>query len=77
MYGPDDSLGGSRLGARAERVEYVILPTSRDAVLTADWAAIETAFDVVVENDHWVLYRRDPTVGLPAGGVDLEPVDTS
>lgn len=77
LYGPDDSLGGSRLGARAERVDYVILPTSRDAVLTADWAAVETAFDIVEENDHWVLYRRDRSVALPPGGPDLEPIDSS
>jgi uncharacterized membrane protein len=75
LYGPDDSLGGTRLGARAERVEYVVLPTSRDALLTADWLAIESAFDVVFENDHWVVYRRDRTVELPPGGVDVEPID--
>lgn len=74
LYGPDDSLGGSRLGARAERVEYVVLPTSRDAALTADWLAIESAFDVVAENDLWVVYRRDATVELPPGAVDLEPI---
>jgi uncharacterized membrane protein len=75
LYGPDDSLGGSRLGARAERVEYVVLPTTRDAALTADWLAVESAFDVVAENDYWVVYRRDPAVELPPGAVDLEPID--
>jgi hypothetical protein len=46
-------------------------------VLTADWAAVETAFDIVEENDHWVLYRRDRSVALPPGGPDLEPIDSS
>ncbi|MDX2380812.1 MAG: DUF2079 domain-containing protein [Acidimicrobiia bacterium] len=77
LYGPDDSLGGTRLGARAERVEYVVLPTTRDEVLTTDWLAVDAAFDVVAENDYWVLYRRDRSVELPPGGTDIEPLDGS
>jgi hypothetical protein len=65
LYGPDESLGGQRLGRRSEGVDYVMLPVQRDALLTADWAAIAPAFDVVADNEHWVLYERDRTVELP------------
>jgi hypothetical protein len=50
-----------------------MLPVSRDAMLNADWAVIEPAFDVVDENDYWILYERDRSVELPSGGIDIEP----
>ena len=65
LYGPDASLEGSRLAERADRVEFVLLPVSRDAQLEADWAAIGAAFDEVERNDFWVLYRRDRDTPLP------------
>ncbi len=70
LYGPDDSLGGTRLDDRAERVEYVMIPTSQDARLVADWASISEAFELVDSNERWLLYRRDRAVELPppAGG---------
>jgi uncharacterized membrane protein len=77
LYGPDASQEGSRLGARADGVEYVILPTSRDDQLVSDWTAIEEAFDVVAGNERWVLYVRDQSVELPPGGPDIEPLDPS
>ena len=77
LYGPDASQEGSRLGARADGVEYVILPTSRDDRLVSDWTAIEEAFDVVDSNERWVLYIRDRSVVLPPGGPDIEPLDKS
>jgi uncharacterized membrane protein len=65
LYGPDTSLEGSRLDERAERVEFVLLPVSRDAQLEADWDAIDTAFEEVERNEFWVLYRRDRDTPLP------------
>jgi uncharacterized membrane protein len=65
LYGPDDSLEGTRLDDRADRVDYVMLPVSRDAQLVADWAAIDEAFAEVARNDLWVLYERDRSVELP------------
>ncbi len=65
LYGPDTSIEGSRLEDRAERVEYVMIPTAQDAQLQADWAAIAPAFDLVDSNDYWLLYHRDPAVALP------------
>ena len=76
LYGPDASLEGSRLGARADGVEYVIIPTSRDEQLVGDWEAIAVAFDEVGRNERWVLYERDRSVELPAGGTDIEPLPT-
>jgi len=49
------------------------LPTSRDDRLVADWEAIEVAFDEVASNERWVLYVRDRSIPLPAGGTDIEP----
>jgi len=77
LYGPDASLEGSRLGLRAEGIDYVILPTSRDDQLVADWSAIAAAFDEVASNDRWVLYERDRSVELPQGGPDIEPIALS
>ncbi len=65
LYGPDDSLEGTRLDDRADRVQFVMLPVGRDAQLVADWAAIEDAFAEVGRNDLWVLYERDRSVALP------------
>ncbi len=65
LYGPDTSLENTRLDDRAERVEYVMIPTAQDAQLQADWAAIAPAFTLVDSNDHWLLYQRDPEVPLP------------
>jgi hypothetical protein len=65
LYGPDTSLEGTRLDDRADDVEYVLLPVSRDPQLTADWDAIEEAFELVEANDSWELYRRQRDVPLP------------
>jgi hypothetical protein len=65
LYGPDDRTEGTRIEDRAERVEYVMIPTEQDAQLVADWSAIAPAFDLVDENDYWRLYERDPDVELP------------
>ena len=65
LYGPDTSIEGSRLDDRAERVEYVMIPTAQDAQLQADWAAIAPAFELVDSNDYWLLYHRNPAVPLP------------
>ena len=65
LYGPDTSIEGSRLEDRAERVEYVMIPTAQDAQLQADWAAIAPAFELVDSNDYWLLYHRNPAVPLP------------
>ncbi len=66
LYGADDSLANTRLDDRAERVEYVMIPTSQDDRLVADWAAISDAFVLVAENERWLLYERDTAVPLPA-----------
>ncbi|HSL74850.1 MAG TPA: DUF2079 domain-containing protein [Ilumatobacteraceae bacterium] len=65
LYGADDSLEGTRIDDRAERVEYVMLPVDRDEQLQRDWAAIDDAFEEIERNRFWVLYRRDPAVALP------------
>jgi uncharacterized membrane protein len=65
LYGADGNVDGPRLEDRAERVEYVMLPTSPDEGLDDDWAAVAEAFDVVDANDTWILYRRDPDTPLP------------
>ena len=65
LYGPDTRLEGQRLEERAERVEYVMIPTEQDAQLVADWATIEPAFTLVDGNEYWLLYERDPDIPLP------------
>ena len=65
LYGPNGNVDGPRLPERAERVEYVILPTSTDTYPVEDWRWIEEAFDLVDGNEYWLLYRRDRQVELP------------
>jgi len=65
LYGVDVSQEGTRLDDRADRVDYVLLPTSLDAEMTAKWAEVSAAFDVVDENPGWVLYERDRSIPLP------------
>ncbi len=65
LYGPDNTLNGTRLDERADGVDFVMLPTSTDEGLTDDWAAVASAFDEVASNRHWVLYERNRSVPLP------------
>ena len=65
LYGPDDSLEGTRLHERAERVDFVMLPVRRNDGVRADWAAVDDAFDEVTRNRFWVLYERNRSVPLP------------
>ena len=65
LYGPNGNVDGPRLPERAERVEYVVLPTALgDDPIAADWALVRSAFVEVESNDSWALYRRDPDVAL-------------
>ncbi len=65
LYGSDDAIAGTRLADRADRIEFVVLPTSEDENLADDWALVASAFEEVDRNDIWILYERDKTVPLP------------
>jgi hypothetical protein len=65
LYGPDTRLEGQRIDDRADRVEFVMIPTVQDAQLVADWQAIAPAFTLVDGNEFWLLYERNPDVELP------------
>jgi uncharacterized membrane protein len=65
LYGPNGNLDGPRIPERADRVEYVMLPTNTNDYPLADWLVIESAFDLLDSNDHWILYERDFTTELP------------
>jgi uncharacterized membrane protein len=65
LYGSDDAIAGTRLADRADRIEFVVLPTSEDENLADDWALVASAFDEVDRNDIWILYQRDKSVALP------------
>ena len=54
----DVDIEGTRLVDRAERVEYVALPRARSEEETLDLTRIEPAFELVIRNDYWELYRR-------------------
>jgi uncharacterized membrane protein len=69
LYGSDDAIAGTRLADRADRIEFVVLPTSEDENLADDWALVASAFDEVDRNDIWILYERDKTVPLPGNPV--------
>lgn len=69
LYGPDRDLEGMRLPARADRVDYVVLPTSEDENVAEDFAVIEDAFVEIASNQYWLLYERDRSVPLPGNPV--------
>ena len=69
LYGSDDAIAGTRLADRADRIEFVVLPTSEDENLADDWALVASAFEEVDRNDIWILYERDKTVPLPGNPV--------
>ena len=68
LYGANGIEDGPRLPARAERVEYVVLPVpgaGPTSFPAADWMIVSPAFDLVESNDYWALYRRNRSVPLP------------
>jgi len=69
LYGADAAIAGTRLADRADRIEFVVLPTSEDENLADDWALVSSAFDEVDRNDIWILYERDRSVALPGNPV--------
>ena len=69
LYGPDGNVDGPRITDRAERVEYVVIPTEQDETLQRDWAAVADAFELLDVNDTWLLYRRNRDIPLPPEGV--------
>lgn len=69
LYGADDAIAGARLADRADRIEFVVLPTSEDENLDDDWALVASAFDEIERNEIWILYERDRSVPLPGNPV--------
>ena len=65
LYGQNGNEDGPRVVDRAERVEYVVLPTSLDDFPVDYWLRIDEAFDLVASNDIWLVYQRDFDVPLP------------
>lgn len=65
LYGADGNVDGPRIPDRAERVEYVLLPTSTESYPHDDWLLIDEAFELVDQNDYWILWRRVPEIPLP------------
>jgi hypothetical protein len=57
LYGPDDSLAGTRLPS-ADRVEYVLLPATLEPDQQPIWDREAPAFTLVAENQWWRLFRR-------------------
>ena len=43
----------------------MLIPTSQDEQLVADWASVSVAFDEIASNERWLLYQRDRSVELP------------
>lgn len=70
LYGPNGNVEGPRIRDRANRVEYVVIPTEgADDPVTEypveDWLLISPAFELVDANDFWSIYRRDFDIALP------------
>jgi len=65
LYGTDIADEGSRLTARADGVEYLVLQSTMDEQAAIDFASIAPAFVEDYANDYWTVWRRDPSVALP------------
>lgn len=57
LYGTDQSLEGTRLPA-ADEVKYVVLPRFVLPDMQEVWDLEKDAFEVVAENEYWLLYQR-------------------
>jgi uncharacterized membrane protein len=57
LYGADDSLAGTRLGA-ADRVDFVLVPVVLEPRYEPMWERERVAFTLVAENGSWRLFER-------------------
>lgn len=57
LYGPDDSLAGSRLEA-ADRVDFVLVPVVLEPRYEFVWEGERAAFTLIAENGSWRLFER-------------------
>lgn len=65
LYGPDISWENTRLQARADRVEYLVLQVEQSEENARDFEQIRDAFVLVRANEFWELWKRNPDVELP------------
>jgi uncharacterized membrane protein len=57
LYGPDDSLAGTRLEA-ADRVDFVLISAVLEPKYDLVWERERAAFTLVAENGSWRLFER-------------------
>jgi uncharacterized membrane protein len=62
MYGVDDSLAHQRLPA-ADRVDYVVLPTTLEPNYQEVWNREVQQFTLITANEWWRLYERTSKIG--------------
>jgi uncharacterized membrane protein len=72
LYGTDIAMENTRLDARSERVEYLVLQVTKSPEVQLDFERIRDAFTLVESNPYWELWRRDPTVALPPLDLDAD-----
>jgi uncharacterized membrane protein len=65
LYGTDIAMENTRLEARSERVEYLVVQVVRSPEVDRDFELIRVAFTRVSSNAYWELWQRDPAVALP------------
>lgn len=59
LYGVDTTLEEARARLPiADQVDYVVLPTKKDAGVVADWDREKSRFTLAAANEYWELYRR-------------------
>jgi uncharacterized membrane protein len=59
LYGPNTDLEAARARLpAADDVEFVVLPQQLDAANQADWDAVSDDFEVLDQNQYWVVYQR-------------------
>jgi hypothetical protein len=65
LYGPDISWENTRLQARADRIDYIVLLVDESVENQRDFEQIREAFTLVRANEYWELWKRNPDVPLP------------
>lgn len=59
LYGPNTDLEMARARLpEADEVEFVVLPVQLDVQNQMDWDAVKVEFEMVDQNQYWVLYQR-------------------
>lgn len=73
LYGVEFEMENHRLQARADGVDFILLPLALEDDQARDLAAVLPAFDLVTTSTGWQLWQRNRAVPLPEPTIPVLP----